>query len=134
MPRKSKTQKIETAPNQAYGVANEQKQAMNVVPLPDTTVIPNPNETSALPMNPINGDQIQSPSLMDIAAAESPPTDKAFSDPTAYPEQSLMTPPNMAMTEKRPSRVAAMLRSIGANSSNPQDYERMALLAERTQR
>lgn len=36
MPRKAKTQPVQTAASQAYGVAGEQKQAMTAMPLPDS--------------------------------------------------------------------------------------------------
>lgn len=134
MPRKSKTQKMQTAPNQAYGVANEQKQAMQVVPLPNklqgpdmSAPVASPDAATANePM--ING---QAPSPIELAMQEMPPSGNAFSDPTSRPDESVLTPPTMQKPPEATSRVAAMFRMIATNSPNADRYLRLADLAER---
>lgn len=135
MPRKSKTQRNETAPNQAYGVANEQKQAMNVVPLPNrgtemptVGAMPSGNLPLSAPTEqPANEEEFAR--MMEAAVSEQPPSAPAFSAPTQRPDEPLLTMPQNQMQGGEPYLVS-VLKMAAAATDNP-NIERIANLIER---
>lgn len=135
MPRKSKTQRNETAPNQAYGVAGEQKQAMNVLPLPNRgTEMPTP-ETMSNQNIPVSAPTEQPASedefarILEAAVNEQPPSMPAFSAPTQRPDEALMTMP-MRPAQGGTSELVSTLRLVAQTTNNP-NIERIANIAER---
>lgn len=135
MPRKSKTQRIETAPNQAYGVANEQKQSMNVLPLPNRGT-ENPTAESMSPGNMPPSAPTEQPAsqddfarMMEAAIAEQPPSMPAFTAPTQRPDEPLMTMPTQPVQGGQ-SYFVSLLNMTAEASDNP-NLARLANLIER---
>lgn len=99
MPRKAKPQPIQTPAGQAYGVAGEQKAAMQAIPLPDAAMAtasggmgqapvppqasagPAPAQAAPAPVDPMEA-------AVQAALAMTPPSG-SISDPTRRPDEPL---------------------------------------------
>lgn len=127
MPRKTKTPKVSaTAPGQPYGVAGEQKAAMDVVPIANTTNENfldqpiNPQQATA-DLNPVGSNPEPSSGLDSIlqAAIQSPtPELGAFSAPSERPEETFQNMQPMGTPSKPPTNptieaLEMMARNMG---------------------
>lgn len=138
MPRKTKNQSTTvTSPGQPYGIASEQQAAMNIVPLPNTQIDPqmeqtNPLDTSrslggapnVMPSennNPLNN-------IIDIAKNTPAPSAPAFSAPTERPEESIMTKPTTPPVV--PNNTAMIIRMI-AQANGDDSLNQIATNVER---
>ncbi|NBW35723.1 MAG: hypothetical protein EBR30_12035 [Cytophagia bacterium] len=116
MPRKSKNQPVSvTAPGQPYGVAGDQKAAMQMIPLPESQVQPSMTAPITVPSEsvpaPATEPQMNSMQQAIQAALTSPSPDApAFSTPTARPNESIFTPAPAVMN--RPNEVANIFRAL----------------------
>lgn len=137
MPRKNKNQPVAvTAPGQPYGIAGEQREAMRLLPLPDTQVDPSMTDpTAPAPMDgssPTPASAEPEMSSMDQAiqaALTSPSPDApAFSAATRRPEESIFTPAAMPM--QRPSDVGNILRALAADAGGDPILSQMAAQAD----
>lgn len=128
MPRKTKTPQIPaTSPGQPYGVAGEQKAAMNIVPMANSNAEYNPD----MPVTSSEAQQMLSPSgpatpqstgfssALEAALQTQPPGEGAFSAPSNNPDQTFEnTPIAPAPMEKPTNPTIATLEMMARNMGN----------------
>ena len=127
MPRKTKTPKVAaTSPGQAYGVAGEQKAAMDIVPMAGANTEYNPdmpvsNAESAQMLNPsgdTSGMSSGLDSVLQAALETQPPGEGAFTAPSNNPEQTFQNTPIPEAPAVRPTNptidtLEMMARNMG---------------------
>lgn len=117
MPRKNKSQPVSvTAPGQPYGIAGEQRAAMDMIPLPDTQVTGSMTEPVGKAVAPAADiTEIKPENSMEQAiqaALTSPSPDApAFSAATQRPDEPIFMPASMP-TAPRASDVGNILRAL----------------------
>ena len=123
MPRKSKQQATSvTAPGQPYGIAGEQKAAMQSVPLPETRVQPDmqsPNNATMDQGQPLDSAAVPDPlqQLLQDAQSMPAPNLNSFSVPTERPDENLMTMPDQPIAGV-PNKTAEILRMVARFQNN----------------
>lgn len=132
MPRKSKNQPTnQTAANQAYGVAGEQKAAMSVIPLPNTQMEPDTNAQFLQPMSSVPaGSPDIGNQILEAARNAPPPDEPAFSAPSNRPDESVFVAPQNPPSVKV-SPAIELLRMIAASNGNDPLLMQIAADAER---
>jgi hypothetical protein len=138
MPRKSKQQStVATSPGQPYGIAGEQQAAMNIVPLPDTQIMPEmqngamPSTSSPLgaaPDSDLESNVNPLAGIIDAARNSPAPAAPAFSAPTERPEESIMARPPLPPTV--PNNTANIIRMI-AQANGDSSLNEIAANVER---
>lgn len=127
MPRKTKTPKIAaTSPGQPYGVAGEQKAAMNIVPMANG----NPKFNLDMPVSSTQSQEMLNPvgpppetpmgldSALQAALETQPPGEGAFSAPSNNPDQTFENTPIVPPPMERPTNptietIEMMARNMG---------------------
>ena len=128
MPRKTKTPKVPaTSPGQPYGVAGEQKAAMNIIPVANGGPEYNPETPATLPetqeMLGVNGPPPEEyggfASTLEAALQTQPPGEGAFSAPSNFPDQSFNNTPIAPTPMERPTNpTIATLELMARNMGN----------------
>lgn len=127
MPRKTKTPKVAvTSPGQPYGVAGEQKAAMDIVPMaggngeynPDMPVSSTESAQMLNPSGDTAGMSSGIGSVLEAALQTQPPGEGAFSAPSNNPEQTFQNTPIPAAPDVRPTNptidtLEMMARNMG---------------------
>lgn len=135
MPRPRKNQPIAAAPNQAYGIAGEQRQAMRSMPIPNErgTVITPPG--SGAPAQPPPGAGAPGPGGAIVAAmAMRPPNPAGLAAPSGRPGEPITSglgigagPGREALgglADRQTKAMAAVLRAVGdVTGGDPALYE-----------
>ena len=127
MPRKTKTPSVPaTSPGQPYGVAGEQKAAMDSIPLANNT----PEFNTDAPLSSSEATQSLNPaptatevpsnisSTLQAALETQPPSEGAFSAPSNNPEQtfqntSIVPPPAQQPTNPTIATLEMMAKNMG---------------------
>lgn len=136
MPRKTKTPNIAaTAPGQPYGVAGEQKAAMNIVPMadgnneynPDTPLTSSESNQMLSPNSSPIGQPTGLPSALEAALQTQPPGEGAFSAPSNNPDQTFENTPMAPPPLERPTNpTVATLEMMARNMGNDPALMEMA--------